>query len=757
MISPDIEAMNAPDVPPEGEATPLEVTPEQKTQQEEQTANDEREDDLLLEIVLYAEKEDEAIRYLPLLRAKRNECYFNNIHKIFYDEAARDYRTIDSLADKLATIGGVDDVKTVGAYRAYAESLIAALSISTPAVEFTPDDAENPEDIEAAKAYSSISELVNRHNHSNLQLIKALSIFFNQGIVAGYNYYKTDPAYGIYSKPSKTQPRERKYVDLYCSNCGNLVNANLSPSVVQQGSTVTCRDCGVTAPPNVIQKLDYEDEVVEWEDTPKGRAAYSLFGMTAVKVPVYAKTQADCGYVLLRVDDSVGKWRTAYDDYSIDSGGGDTYKYERWARLPPDYMETIPTDLTTGRYCWIRPWYYSTVLKEDEAQWLTQQYPKGVMVTVIGDKIYEKESEKLDDRWTITFDPRANLIHGEPAGNALVPLQDAITDTFNLGLQLIEYGVPETFAHPKTLNLKKYAKSAASPGMMTPALPPGPDKTLADGFHTIKAATLTNEHSTFTDQLRSLTEFVTGALPSIFGGQLPNGSDTATEYTESRARALQRLQITWQIMAVFWGDMIFKTCNAFAKNIQEDERYTDKKNGTFINVWIRKSSLQGKVGHIEPETNGQLPQSWSQKKDFLMSLIQLKDPTIGSILMHPNNSNLIKNITGMPEFYIPGENDRDKQYTEYYLLSQGQPISDTEPSIPIDIDVDDHEIHMLVLKNILVSTVGIQLYQTNPAGYQNNILHYRMHELAQQAKTMAPAGGSPAGQPPKSANQTQEG
>src|SRR4029077_3728655 len=104
----------------------------------------------------------------------------------------------------------------------------------------------------------------------------------------------------------------------------------------------------------------------------------------------------------------------------------------------------------------------------------------------------------------------------------------------------------------------------------------------------------------------------------------------------------------------------------------------------------------------------------------------MNNPELGPILLHPNNSENLKLITGMPDFYIPGENDRTKQYIEYYELSVGKVIQQPpqpgmiqgqqpppQPSVPIDIDVDDHLVHMAVLKNILVSTQGLTLYRTN--------------------------------------------
>jgi hypothetical protein len=482
---------------------------QQKAQQE---AEDEEENlnDIILELVKKAEKEDEDIRWPLLRRCKRNNYYFNNIQKIFFDEVARDYRTIDSAVAELAKFGPVDDIKTVNVYRAFAESLIAALAVEPPAVEFAPDDAENPDDIQSASAYSRISELVSNHNFSNLMLIKALTILFNQGTVAGYNYYKTDPNYGIISTPSKTQDRPIKVFDIKCPQCGQLLDSSLPEQLLPEASNIKCTYCEYQGQPSAIAKQEYVSEVVEYEDTPKGRACFDLFGPVNVKVPLYARKQSDCGYVILRLEENIAKLKTVYKEFrdEITASGGDTYKYERWARIPPEYYGTIPKDIITVRYAYIRPWYFNT-LKAEDADLLMEKYPNGLFVSVIDDIIVDKQHDKLDDHWTLSFDPRSDFIHAEPAGNALVPMQDAENDMFNLGIQSIEYGIPETFVHPKTLNLQKYSQTPAAPGMMAPALPPGPDKNLSDGFHTVQTATLSGEYTRFQSFLQAKTQFVT--------------------------------------------------------------------------------------------------------------------------------------------------------------------------------------------------------------------------------------------------------
>ena len=732
-------------------------TPEEIFAQEERAKSDaeseEKElDDIIRELILIAEKEDIDLRYTPLNIWKRNTLYFNNIQNIFLDPIAQDYRTLNSLLDELTKDGANLDIKIINVYRAYIESIVSALSVDVPAVEFTPDDADNPDDVDAAKAYEKISILVQRHNHAALMLMKSLVTLCNQGVIFGHNYYDTNPAYGMYHKPSRTEMRPKDALDLRCPQCGELLDSDVPSEMMTEGSTIECPACGFNGPPEVAKRLTYTDEVVQWEDTPKGRSKFDIFGPTYVKAPLYAREQSKVGYLILRTEDNIAKYKTEYnDDDIVDKKDSDSY--ERWARLPIEYNNVVPQHIATKREAFFRPWYYRE-LNIDKSEVLISKYPNGFKACIIGDTIVSKEHNILDDEWTISFDPRSDYLHAEPLGNTAIPIQDAENDTFNLGLQSIEFGVPETFAHPKTLNFKKYGESRASPGMISPALPYAPDKNISDGFHTLKTATLSGEYTAFEKGLETKGQFVTGAMASIFGGSNAAGSRTADEYRQSRAQALQRLQFPSRTIKVFWPTLIYKCVRDYVKNMKEDENYTEKKGKSWINVWINKSSTMGKVGQVDPDMNEELPQSWPQKRDFITAMLEKVPDAVGPILFHPNNSDLLKKYSGIPEIYIPGENDVNKQNREFYELIASAPIGEGESSIPIDLYVDDHSVHKLVLKDLLVSPVGLAL---PPEAYQNCIFHYIQHEKAEQAKTMAMAGSSPEGEPVKSAIQTSEG
>src|SRR5206468_11608850 len=105
--------------------------------------------------------------------------------------------------------------------------------------------------------------------------------------IFGYNYYKEDSAYGVIRKPI-TKQVANNVSDLACPICGSILgsssspldlpspsasNNSILPSQEQEQATITreCPECGQNVIPEMVnQRIEYEDEIVKWEETTKG-------------------------------------------------------------------------------------------------------------------------------------------------------------------------------------------------------------------------------------------------------------------------------------------------------------------------------------------------------------------------------------------------------------------------------------------------------------------------------------------------------
>jgi hypothetical protein len=218
----------------------------------------------------------------------------------------------------------------------------------------------------------------------------------------------------------------------------------------------------------------------------------------------------------------------------------------------------------------------------------------------------------------------------------------------------------------------------------------------------------------------------------------------------SRAQALQRLQTPWKMLTKWWREVLGKVIPDYIEDVMNDEHFVEQtKQGGFINVFIRKSELEGTIGNIELDVDEQLPMSWAQQRDTIMQLMNAANPTIMQALMAPENLPYIKRAIGLVDFTVPGLDDRNKQYEEIYSLINGEPIvlpPDEQqmimaasmgqqpqpqelPTIEIEPDVDDHLIHATICREWLVSDAGRLCKVENPGGYRNVLLHLKQHMM----------------------------
>lgn len=745
---------------------------------------------LLKEVVDHFDKEDVAIRERQIRTWRRLKLFWEGYQKAWYSEVAHDWRIWDENAGGDDTEQSAYD-KPINVFRAYLESIIAALSITIPPIKCYPDDADNTLDLSTAKAGDKIAELVFRHNNVNILWLHALFIYCTEGMVACYTYSKSDEKFGTYeNKKYDEQPETHQYTD--CPNCGNRIDDTTIPtpmnpmagspidsmnpnpemgqtppsdpmSLIEQAEDEfmphdveiqsaldgeLCPACMMLITPLISQETLYITRLVGVTNDPKTRMCMEAYGGLYVKVPNYAKKQEDCPYLIYSYEthyaNAVEKYAELRKDDilrgKIVGSTGSREPYEQWGRLSPQYQGEYPQNIVTVRNAWLRPSAFN-ILDYDEAESLRKKYPNGCKVVFINDTFAEACNESLDDSWTLTCNPLSDFIHHDPLGLLLVSIQEITNDLISLILQTVEHGIGQTFADPGVLDFNAYRQMESVPGGIYEATPKS-GKSIGDAFHEVKTANLSPEVMPFAQNIQTLAQLVSGALPSLFGGAL-EGSETASQYSMSRAQALQRLQNTWKIFTSWWKDIFGKVIPMYMKEMKDDERDVQRdKDGNFMNVFIRKAELEGKIGKVELEANENLPLTWSQQKDVIMQLLQAGNPEILAMLGSPENLPIIREAIGLNDFFVPGEDSRDKQYDEIKLLLNSEPIPTMDPmnpempSIEVEPLFDNNEIEFEICRKWATSEAGRQAKTDNPNGYRNVLLHGKMHYMANMEQQM---------------------
>jgi hypothetical protein len=756
-------------------------------------------------VIDHFEQEDRSVRERQIRLWKKMEMYWAGFQRLWWSEVAHDWRVFDTTGTES---NGSDESayydKPINVFRAYLETIIAALSITVPTIKCAPDDADNINDILTAKGGTNIAQLVYDHIDAPLLWCKALFIYCTQGMVAAYNYPAEDERYGFVDVAEYKDNQEEVDVKK-CPECGTVLN---DPNVMSQAidselnevdeympedddvvlhndilnkQQILCPTCQIKVDPELAKDKVTITRMAGITRKPKTRQCIEVNGGLYIKVPNYAREQKDTPYLAYCYETHFSNVYKKYPhlrekmaelDSRVTSGSGYDV-YERWGRLSTQYYGEYPLNTPTVRNWWLRPSAFEVISDDDTRDELYKKFPDGAKVVYINEEYADSENESLDDCWTLTYNPLSNYIHFDPAGLLLTSIQEITNDLISLKLQTIEHGIPQTFADPGILNFEQYKNTEVSPGTIFPARAKS-GKSMQDGFYTISTATLSQEVAPFSEEIQELGQFVSGALPSLFGGNVSNSSRTAAQYSMSRAQAMQRLQTPWKMFNFWWKNIFAKVIPAYMKTMLEDERLVKPMGDSWVNVVIHKAQLDGKIGNVTIESSETLPHGWGQSEQALMQLLQTQNPQILQWLAAPENLGVWSELLGLPNLTIPGEDDREKQIEEIQTLIKAAPVPGApimvpqqpgmppqppqpgppQPSVMPELMVDNHAVEADICRNWLVSETGRQCKIENPNGYQNVLLHLQAHVQMLQQLNAPPPMPANQGPPP---NQQQQG
>lgn len=683
----------------------------------------------LKDLIFDFERKEQPTRERMLRFYRKHELYWDGVQDVIWDEVARDFKSVRDIveSDKEAQLDPYYYNKIVNIFRAYGEAVIAALTPETPTIVFPPDDADVIDDVNASKGYTRLSELIKKHNSIELLLCKAIFTLWNQGLVGCYSYIKSSPNFGIHQEPI-TQNVPQIQQNPLCPFCGS---PNIQPDPT--GQAVICPDCGQSSPaPEMMEEQIEVPTIVGYDEIPKSRVMLEMYGPCDFEIPHYVKDPKDTPYISLKNDVHVSKAKEIYGDLVESIAVSHDYESnDRWAREHTQYS-TAESEEVTIRRVWLRNWTYQEFKdsQTDIYDYLMREYPNGVKVELVDEQVARCTPENMDDYWSFTRSPLSTHLHALPLGAPLLPLQEVRNELLLLKLQHVEYGIPETFADPQSLNFNVYNQNPAKPGMIYPAKA-SPGKSLDQSFTTLKTAQYPKEINDFQTEVDADSQFVVGAFPTIYGGANTGGGKTASEYNMSRNQALQRLSNIWKVVTYWYAESMGKAVVLFHENMLEDEKYVQKNGDRFETVWIRKSDLVGKVGQVEPEVSNNFPSSQAQKRDLLIEILQMQSEEINTAIFTNENSTIIQQLLGFPEFYIPGSDDRAKQLEEIQQLLLSQPLDPAGemPSIQVDQQLDDHELEFECCAAWMKSDVGRDARLNNPAGFANVRSHALMHQF----------------------------
>ncbi len=673
--------------------------------------------------------------------------FWKDIQSGFYDHETDMFR-----APTFKDVAGVGDAGSrfqfvTNLYRALGWTIVSVLGQKRPTTVFLPSDYTNESDVTAAHAAEDVVPIIERNNRINLLHMKAAYHAYVDGVFAGYVRYLADGDEFGYIKEDQLGLTQTGR----CAACGEytVINDPLNPQ--------SCSTCGAPLTPGEYELIELP-QVIGTRQVPRGREVITIHGGLELRLPPWVQDQRDMPYLGLVNEVHKAQIRAAYGKRgeNVEGTFGASGPFDSWDRfarmslLEPNvgYYSVANTNLVTLKRYWMTRKALYAVKNTEQRDQLLKIFTRGCYVAFVEqNQILDARDEALDDHWVIC---RAMEGHGmfTPAlGSSMISIQKRINTLTNFIMEWVEYSAAGqgTFVNAGVINYNALRQQRRAPGMIYPIRVPA-GTAISSALYTDKPAQIAGEIFRHVGELTSFGQQVTGATPTVSGGT--EMSLKPTTYLADREQALGKMFVPWQHLREFWARLMWLAVKAFAENRTDDERYSlPDPTGGASNHLVRLDNLQGEFDAY-PEVNETFPRLWHQQQATFLQLMQSPDPMVQAILGNSRNFPYAKAMLGLPNLYVPSEDDRRKQELEIAQLLTQQPTVAIDPmtgapnvipSVLPDEYEDAHPQHEETVKQWAVSPAGVRAKAENPMGYKNVIAHGVAHHALVKLQMLANA------------------
>jgi len=621
-------------------------------------------------------------------------------------------------------------------YQGFGLSFIAVLSQDVPSVRFYPQSPQALEDISAARAASDVAQLVEQNNHVEQLLTLIGYHLWTDGKLGGYVRYVADgQRFGFHDEEALEAVEIPLGEDAFvCPQCGKETPASTSHSVIpseqsesrDQGrdlngkddelprfldsgpqpqrssarndsvaegplSPSKCPGCGAELREENIRRAERVSvpRVVSTRRVANGQEVVSIVGGLELNTPVWANEMHEYPYLQWQAEVHRAKLKAAHphaaNKIEVSPSQGSEDVYARVSRLsvsqglPSIHPGDALVNLITFDRTWIRPWAFYAIEDKSVRDELLALFPEGCYIAFAGEAYCESRNETMDDHWRVLHALPGDGQNRPSVGDSLVQVQERYNVLSNMQAETYEYGIPPIYADPQVLDFDALANQTAEPAAHFPARA-RPGQPLAAGFFQPAPAQVPPDmirHQQ--DLIGPISQFLSGMFPAVFGGSQENVK-TATGYALARDQALGRLGLVWRRMKQFYADMMLLSVDVFRKNRPETaEIPLLAPGGSLDSRLIRVADLKGNIC-VHAEADETFPRLKSQQRAVLQQLFGSNDPLIQRALSEPANIGYIKNLLGLNDLVIPGEDSRNKQLREIQQLLASAPIIVPIPS-----------------------------------------------------------------------------
>lgn len=579
----------------------------------------------------------------------------------------------------------------------------AVLSADIPRDVVSPENADEDEDRETAKAGTTVMEIIAKKNKARKKHLAKLFHFWTGGHYWEYTRYVVDATRFKTRKEtvltiSKQQVLPDRFV---CMNCGTSTPL----TKVKGQAQPMCPQCGQPLDQqNVFPGYVDETPIAEEQtDIPNGMVVQSIYGPLHMVYKPKAMNRDESPIVGLRMEVSLGWLRDVFPQHyaALQDGMGAEGAEEQQARqarqiattkVVPGYTQaSVQQDPTYSRD-WVQPWAFSYIDDQATAQRLKAKYPKGCMIAHVGDLVLMPPIESsIAECWTTASTCDEVGITGIAAGSAALPVQkrlDNLTYMVDDWFERMAAGL--VIANAEYIDTKQLNRKGLLPGVFNPVAmrknaPPGTQLSALVHQFTFQ---LEPQLLEYIQGLPYQMQLLAGVPPQVFGGDPGENVQTMGGQAQQLATAKGKLNLYWNQIREQDAEAAEQGVSCAARNMTAKwwNTVTDK-TGAFRSEYVHPDQMKGST-HVEPEEDQGFPMTVEQIQSFWEKILNNTNKAIAEMLFsEPKNVDACVRSFGVKGLIAPGSISEGRVLHLIDLLMQGQPTQELVP-IPGAVNQD---------------------------------------------------------------------
>ena len=634
-------------------------------------------------------------------------------------------------------------------YQSYGLSVISALTRDIPKVRMVPTCPSETTDITAAAAANKMIPLIVRNNDMMGLMTEVGRYLWTDGRVLLFTRYQKDAAkFGYKPDPEGLSPEE----------AGK-------------------EEQGAEKPPKSSREA-------------RGGIVISPYGTLETKMPMKANYLCECPYLIrereIELSIAKGTWQDKADKIA---GGGRSMEADDISRLArmnvrmgvDDNFVTSDSEAydVTVLDVWLRSTAYTEIKDKQTQAELKELAPMGMCITFAGDIFMEAKEDCIEDHWSLIRAMPGDGARRNGIGASYIPIQKIVNNDMELINDYLTNGIPIKWMDAVTFDIEHIKNQTNTPGGIRPfnAIPGVDSNQLVVMEPTIQFPPELLAH--VADLGTGMTaQILTGVYPALSGGDTKENRSDAGIRTQ-RDNALGRIGIPWRFIKSGIACTMKQAVMCLATNSDEDKIESSGLKRGQDPIIVELQDLKGNF-LCWPESDENFPESWLDQQNRVTEMVTTaaNDPTgqMAEVIYAPQNFELLKSTVGVTGLYIPRAAQYEKQLGELSILkksvaepnpeldkvkqaeeqlkqqAQTNPADPQLPakaqaiqqmlsqlpqeisSVPIDVQVDDHETHAETCRGWLISAEGRQMdngTEDEKSFYMNVRLHFLEHLKAQ--------------------------